>query len=229
MKKTKALLAMACAVMLVVTSVMGTMAYLTDHDKVTNTFTVGSVTLGKDQQAGLDEAKTNINGQPVDNAGNVVELASAPRVDNNQYKLMPGHSYTKDPTVHVNNISEDCWVFVKVENGISAYESAAAGYSKISDQITANGWTALTGVANVYYREYTKANATSGKDVTDYTVFGHFEIADNADTVDGWADIDAESTTIVINAYAVQKDGFTTAAAAWNVVKDLGTTTSDNT
>lgn len=222
MKKTKVLLSLACAVMLVVTSVMGTMAYLTDHDKVTNTFTVGSVTLGGGQQAGLDEAKTNIDGKPVNKNGTEVALDAAPRVKANEYKLMPGHSYTKDPTVHVNNSSEECWVFVKVENGIAAYESTDTGYTKISDQITAKGWTALTGVENVYYKEHEKTVSDTG--YTDYVVFSNFKIADNADSVSGWDTINTSKPTIVINAYAVQKDGFATAADAWNVVKDLGTT-----
>ena len=49
--KRKALLLTFCAVLLVVASVLGTIAYLTANDKVTNTFTVGQVAIN------LDEAK----------------------------------------------------------------------------------------------------------------------------------------------------------------------------
>ena len=49
----KAIIAALCAVMLVVGSVAGTMAYLTSTDEVVNTFTVGNV------QIKLDEAKAN--------------------------------------------------------------------------------------------------------------------------------------------------------------------------
>ena len=105
MKKTRKILLMAaCAVLLVCISVGATVAYLTDTKSVTNTFTVGSVAIT------LDEAKTDINGV----ADNTV-----PRVVANKYKLMPGHEYVKDPTVHVTAGSEDCYIFVKVENGIS--------------------------------------------------------------------------------------------------------------
>lgn len=126
MKKFKALLVVACALLLVAASVFGTMAYLTSTDTVTNTFTVGKVKIT------LDEAKVDLNGTAV---------TPDERVKNNSYKLMPGHSYTKDPTVHVDAASEDSWIFVKVENGIAAFEAATSseegGYKKIADQIVA--------------------------------------------------------------------------------------------
>lgn len=105
MKKSKVILALVCAVLLVCASVLGTLAYLTDSDTVTNTFTVGNV------QITLDEAKVNGNGEPIDKEEKVVkELEKAERVDNNSYKLMPGHSYTKDPTVTVLKGSEESYV-----------------------------------------------------------------------------------------------------------------------
>ena len=92
--KSKALLLTLCAVLLVAASVLGTMAYLTSTDTVTNTFTVGKVEIK------LDETDvTNPNG---------------PRVKANSYKLMPGTTYTKDPTVTVLNGSEASYVRMKV-------------------------------------------------------------------------------------------------------------------
>ena len=191
--KRKALLLTFCAVLLVVASVLGTIAYLTANDTVTNTFTVGQVAIN------LDEAKVNPDGTPVPDAN---------RVKENSYKLLPGHEYTKDPTVHVNAVSEDSWIFVKVENGIAAYEAnATKDYKQIADQITANGWTALEGVANVYYKSY--AQSATG---TDFVVFENFKVSDIANTVDGWANI---TEKVIVNAYAIQADGFTTAEEAW--------------
>ena len=70
------------------------MAYLTSTDTVTNTFTVGKVEIK------LDETDvTNPNG---------------PRVQANSYKLMPGTTYTKDPTVTVKAGSEESYVRMKV-------------------------------------------------------------------------------------------------------------------
>ena len=65
MKKFKALLVVACALLLVAASVFGTMAYLTSTDTVTNTFTVGKVAIK------LDEAKVNTDGTPVANSERV--------------------------------------------------------------------------------------------------------------------------------------------------------------
>ena len=97
--KSKALLLTLCAVLLVAASVLGTMAYLTSTDTVTNTFTVGKVEIK------LDEAKVTADGIPVE---------SAARVTENSYKLMPGNTYTKDPTVTVKAGSEESYVRMKV-------------------------------------------------------------------------------------------------------------------
>lgn len=97
--RSKALLLTLCAVLLVAASVMGTMAYLTSTDKVENTFTVGNVKIT------LDEAKVNTDGTPVEGAD---------RVKANEYKLMPGHTYTKDPTVTVIKGSESSYIRLKV-------------------------------------------------------------------------------------------------------------------
>ena len=102
--KTKALLMSLCAVLLVAASVLGTMAYLTDSKDVKNTFTVGNVAIK------LDEAKVDENGtQVVDKDGNPVA-----RVTRNAYKLLPGHTYVKDPTVTVLKPSVASYVRMKV-------------------------------------------------------------------------------------------------------------------
>lgn len=96
--KSKALLMTLCAVLLVAASVLGTMAYLTSTDGVENTFTVGNVKIT------LDEAKVNADGTP----------NGTDRVKGNEYKLMPGHTYVKDPTVTVKAPSVDSYVRMKV-------------------------------------------------------------------------------------------------------------------
>lgn len=97
--KSKALLLTLCAVLLVAASVLGTMAYLTSTAKVENTFTIGKVEIK------LDEAKVTADGIPVEGAD---------RVTANSYKLMPGTTYTKDPTVTVKAGSEESYVRMKV-------------------------------------------------------------------------------------------------------------------
>ena len=183
--KKKVFMTVLCAAALVVASVLGTMAFLTSKDKVNNTFTVGNVAIT------LDEAK-------VTDAGNPVE--GADRVKANIYKLIPGHEYTKDPTVHVTANSEDSWVFIKVEDGLAVIEDDTT----VADQITGNGWTALDGVAGVYYKEYSSSTAA-----TDLVVFETFKVKGDADVAQ------YANAKIDVTAYAIQKDGFTTPAAAW--------------
>ena len=176
-------------------SVLGTMAYLTSTDQVVNTFTVGKVAIT------LDEAQVNPDGTAV---------TPAERVKGNAYHLLPGHTYTKDPTVHVQANSEDSFIFVKVENGIANYEAGTT----IAAQIAENGWQPLkddknVDVKNVYYKTYTKS-----AEITNLPVFGNFTIANHADAADSWNNFSAE-TNVTVTAYAVQQDGFASAAAAW--------------
>lgn len=102
--KTKALLMSLCAVLLVAASVLGTMAYLTDSKDVKNTFTVGNVSIK------LDEAKVDEKGNLVKNQDDTL----ADRVTQNEYKLLPGHTYVKDPTVTVLAPSVESYVRMKV-------------------------------------------------------------------------------------------------------------------
>ena len=195
--RSKALLLILCAMLLLIASALGTVAYLTVQDTVTNTFSVGKVDATLiEGSAGKRSMRARSTGAPV---------------DENDHILMPGHTYTKDHTIHVDAVSEDSYIFVKVENGIASYEAASSaeedGYRTIADQITANGWTALESAADVYYREYTKSSTGS-----DFAVFNTFKIADNANDVESWGSCEAQ---VVVTAYAVQKDGFDTASAAW--------------
>ena len=129
------------------------------------------------------------------------------RVDANSYKLLPGHEYDKDPTVHVAANSETCYVFVKVENGISAIE---ADDNTIAAQIADNGWKVLEGVDSVYYKEDVAGAA-------ELVVFETFVIAGEV-TNEELEDYD--EATVVVTAYAVQDDGLSL-TEAWNAVKDI--------
>lgn len=192
MKKTRKIIGLVlAAVLLVSVSVMGTIAYLTAEDTVTNTFTVGSVAIV------LDEAKVDENGQ---------KLEGGKRVDANTYKLLPGHKYDKDPTIHVDGGSEDCWLFVKVENGLAAIEADTTIAAQMGDK----GWTLVEGTTNIYGRaEASKAN-------DEIVVFENFTIKGDVvnDALAAYAD-----KTIVVTAYAIQQDGFATAKAAWDAAK----------
>ena len=185
--KIKALVLACCAVLLVVTTVFVTVAYLTSQDEVKNTFTVGNVAIT------LDEAQVDTDG---------TRVSPAARVDENTYKLMPGHTYTKDPIVHIDDKSEDCWVFVKVVNEIEAIEADTT----VAAQMATNGWTAVDGAENVYaYKEVANAG-------DNLTVFESFNV--KGDVTNNELAAYAEKT-VVVTAYAIQADGFNDAATAW--------------
>lgn len=95
MQKRKLVLLVLCAVLLVSASVAGTLAYLISHDETVNVFTVGQVDIK------LDEVKVSPDGKPVD---------GEERVKENKYHLLPGMTYTKDPTITVSGGSEDAYV-----------------------------------------------------------------------------------------------------------------------
>ena len=205
MKKARNIIALLlCAILLVGASVSGTVAYLTSDDEVVNTFTVGKVIIT------LDEKDVDNDNNKEDN----VTVNNVTRDKANAYKLIPGQRYEKDPVIHVDPTSESCWVFVQVINGIAAFEAETTtgenAYNKIAIQIKNNGWNSLGGVDNVYYMEYTKNQSDK-----DLKVFQEFKLADKAESITGWGDIN-EETTITVTGYAVQKEGFAEAIDAWN-------------
>ena len=196
--KRKALLLSLCAVLLVAVSVMGTIAYLTSTDNVANTFTVGSIAIT------LDETD-------VDNS-----TVGAERDKANSYKLIPGHTYTKDPIIHVGATSEDCYLFVKVVNEIAAIEEDDTDTRKttIASQMRAKGWVAVDGQTGVYV--YADANGNKAVSAnSNITVFESFKISGS---VDNATLATYSGKTVTVTAYAVQKDGFETKTAAeiWN-------------
>lgn len=207
--KRKALLLSLCAVLLVVASVMGTMAYLTSSDTVTNTFTVGKV------QITLDEAAVNLDGTPIEGAA---------RVKQNSYKLLPGLTYTKDPTVTVKAGSELSYVKMTVTfteaadldaifkpNGadmtsiFNGYDSANWIYKGNTENTTAN-----TRTYEFWYKE-TVAAPTA--DVVLDALFDSITVPGTI-TKDQLASI--EGMTITVNAYAIQAGSFKDAADAWS-------------
>lgn len=184
----KKIVSVCLVVCLLATAIIGTtLAYFTDTKEVTNNFSSGNVTIT------LDEAPVDTDGQAT--AGN--------RVTANEYKLYPGKEYDKDPTITVAEGSEDCYLFVKVVNGLADLE--AAGDTTIAKQMENNGWTLVEGETNVYKQADTySANETA-------VVFENFTI-DTAET----ATTLANAGDVVITAYAVQAEGFTSAQAAWD-------------
>lgn len=183
MKKfLKALAILSCAILLVVATVAGTVAYLTDTKTVENTFTVGKVEIT------LDEAKVNEYGEK-DGVNRVTE--------NNNYKLVPGRTYVKDPTIHVAEGSEACYIFFKVEGALGEF---------VTLNISTADWTEIGNTGVYYYNSV----ATAGND---YVAFEEFSVVETATS----QNLSTVGTTLSVVAYAVQTStSFANAEAAWN-------------
>ena len=206
--KSKALLLTLCAVLLVTASVLGTMAFLTSDDEVVNTFSVGSVAIK------LDEAKANADGTLVE---------GAERVKANSYKLLPGHTYNKDPMITVLNGSEPSYIkmtvtFSKANELDAIFAPTGADMTSIFDGYDATCWIAKGNTKDTatntrtYEFWYKETVAAPNGDVALDALFDKI-IVPGFITNEQLATI--EGMTITVNACAIQADGFANAEAAW--------------
>ena len=204
----KKLMTVLALVLVIAMSVAGTYAYLTSADKVVNTFTVGDV------QINLDEAKANADGSLVQGAA---------RVKANEYKLLPGHTYNKDPMVTVLKGSESSYVkmtvtFSKAAELDAIFAPTGANMTSIFNGYDRANWiykgnTENTGDNTRTYEFWYKAPvAAPDGDVALDALFDSITVPgtiknDQLKTI--------EDMTITVNAYAIQADGFANAEAAW--------------
>ena len=207
--RIKPLLTLCCALLLIAAGVFGTLAYLTGTDTVNNTFTVGNVKIT------LDEAKVTTDGAPVEGAD---------RVKANEYHLLPGHTYTKDPTVTVKANSEACWLFVLMDmvrfhptamnNWDGPVLDEDAGQEYLLQKLTDPKYCVYDETANtltfIYY--YNTTVSAPDTDVKLPTVFDAISVPDDV-TNDQLATLENFQITAV--AEAIQADGFANAGAAW--------------
>ena len=171
----KKLIALTAAFLLVIgAAVAGTVAWLTDSTQTE----VNTFTVGN-IDIELDETTSN-------------------------YKMVPGQTIAKDPKVSVTADSEDCWLFVKVEEG-----NNVANFISYS---IASGWTAVPGASGVYYREVAATDT-----VREFSVLTKDQVTVKNTVTKDMMDGITEQTkpTLSFTAYAVQKAGITTVADAW--------------
>lgn len=212
-KLRKFLMLLASALLLVSVTVGATVAYLTAEDTVVNTFTVGDVAIT------LDEAKVGTDGKAL--TGD-----AAQRVKANSYKLLPGMTYDKDPTVTVKANSEDTYVRIKVTvSAIDKLKEAfpAADYPTFYDgdlfllQALVDGWDAnnwpCKSYANGTYEFWYKGVVTSS--TTDTVLDDLFETITIPGTVDNAKLEKLSGVTITAKAEAIQAAGFASPEQAW--------------
>ena len=129
-----------------------------------------------------------------------IELSEKTDLD---LKMMPGKTITKDPTVTVKANSENCWLFVKIEEGKDV--------DKYLEYGVVDGWTLLE--EGVYYREVTMNTADQHYKVL---VEDQVTVKDTVTKADLEAvSAEADRISLSFTAYAVQKEGIADAATAW--------------
>ena len=136
MRKNRVLILVLALVLLFGVSVGGTLAWLLDK---------------------TDEVTNVFTTSDID-----VEL----KENTTEYKMIPGWTIDKDPIVTVKAGSEDCWVFIKVEETGGDVKVDGTTYSFddfIAYKIDPNNWTQLLDgeqkpVEGVYYTKYGQRN-----------------------------------------------------------------------
>lgn len=218
--KKKILAITLCVAMLAIMLVSGTMAYFTDTQAKTNTFTMGKVDIE------LDEPNYT------------------PAADG-KLKVFPGQTYPKDPTITVASDSEDCYLVATVTitkraNLHALYANDTTGVKQPWGlSLAGNGKLVSGGIAD-YTAVPATENGVSGTllndvvfltysedvdaDTITYTfyfknihsagqkevLFTHVNIPSIIDNGDIDSDLD-----VTVNAYAVQAVGFDDVYAAY--------------
>ncbi len=204
--RTKVLGLLAAAVLLVSTSILGTVAYLTSTDAVNNTFTVGNVKIK------LDEAKANPDGTLVENAD---------RVKENSYKLMPGHTYNKDPMVTVLADSEEAYVrMIVTVNEKADLDAIGVNTLEVFQGYEASKWALAdqkAGENDTMVYEFRYTTTVSTVDAADKALEPLFTQIVVPGTIDNAQLASIDGLKIDIVAQAIQADGFADADAAWTV------------
>lgn len=203
-KLRKILLTICSAMLLVCLSVGATVAYLTSSAEVKNTFTAGKV------QIKLDEAKANTDGTLV---------ANADRVKANNYKLLPGHTYNKDPMVTVLKGSESSYIKMNVVVTNSAQlDAIGVDLTKVFVGYDSSNWIYKGNTEDTetntrtYEFWYKETVAAPDADVALDALFDQIVVPSNItneqlETLAG--------LTITVTAHAIQSVGFDSADAAW--------------
>ena len=181
------ILALACSLIIGGLS-GGTVAWLMGKSApVTNTFSYGDITLSiLETDTGLDE----------DN-----------NPDTNTYKMVPGAIIHKDPYVLFHAGSEDSWLFVEIKE--------SENFDTFLTYALAQGWNALPGVDNVFWRSVPSAPADQA-----FPILAGDQVQVKADVTASMLNAltDATLPTISFTAYAVQQLGIADAATAWDVI-----------
>lgn len=187
--KTRTLVALLAVTMLLASAAGGTVAWLqSGTHRVNNTFTVGAIDIS------LTETDTGLDGDEDENT--------------NRYTMDVGTVIAKDPTVHVNGGSLDCWLYVKV--------SESENFADFMAYALADGWTPLGAEPGIYWREvYSMEEIQSFPVLKDHAVQMKEDVTPEALALL----TETEYPTLTFTAYAMQRslqaEATATAENAW--------------
>ena len=205
MKKTKTII--AAVVLLLVFVVGGAIAYFTDTDTKTNTFTIGTVDITLTETGWDALADTDDNDIP-----DVAE------------NMLPGQSVTKDPVINNVSTKNAAYVFAKVEVPCTTIDAPATSSEELFTYTVNAGWTELT-VANelpvactsggtathVYYYGSNGTLTSLAKETS--TTNPVFSTVTLRSTLKGNEGLTGEKQ-IVITGYGIQTEGLTSGTPA---------------
>ena len=174
----------------------GTVAWLTAQTSpVVNTFTVGDINITLAETGTTNNAKN--------------------------YTFVPGDTLAKDPKVTVTAGSEDCYLFVKVEeanNTATGLTGKVINWSVDAGTDPASTWVPVPEHDGYWYRTVpaVAANITE-ENLPSFDVLKDNQVTVNEKvTKDMVTGLTAKKPTIAVTAAAVQKDNVNTVADAWD-------------
>lgn len=170
-------IAVAVSLLLVLAlSVGGTIAYLTaETNNITNTFTVGNITITLAETTGQSS--------------------------NYKYKIVPGATVAKDPTITVKATSEKCYVYAYVDNALILNNNVVA-----TPNVSTVDWSVVEAKdGKTLYRYKVIVDAAQADQAL--PVFTQVTYDGNAITADNINQL--QDKTIVIGAFAHQSDNTT--------------------
>lgn len=188
-------------------SICVTLAFLTDAEETKNTFTIGSVNIS------LYETDVNEMGEPIEGAEPVTE---------NTYHLLPGKTYVKDPTITVENGSDESYIRMLVTLNLYKEIKEVFGEDFLPGNFVIGydqeKWIYIGGEENLVentityeFRYHKTVDSLDGEKVleplfTELTVPGEVEAAD----LEKLADLE-----INVIGHAIQASGLATPEEAW--------------
>ncbi|MBC5788275.1 hypothetical protein [Clostridium facile] len=199
-KSQKFMLTSVLLAVIVMLTVMPTLSWLSStSEPVVNTFAGGAISIK------LDEAFVDTNGKKVTGE-------DAKRVNANNYKYVAGAVLDKDPTPTVLKGSEECYVFLLVENGLN---------DKFTMNYATDAWLKVAeSGGNTVYAYSTKVNALeSTEDIVLKPIFTTVTISPELTK----ADIESlGERKLCVTAFAVQTANIDVATATDLAVKQFG-------